>query len=174
MPENQTLNGNKSHPITCPQNKWLPVDFQEIWEYRERLYSFVSRDVKNRNQQTGLEFIRAIIQLLFMMIIFTLFFGRFAKILSEGVPDPLFSFAALLPWTLFYEGPNRSTTSRVCNGDTRSDDIAIRVKGLGKKLAIGEPQENYSTLRDAIVNSVQAPFNRASPSEEFLSAQRML
>lgn len=174
MPENQTLKGNKSHLIIHPPKKWVPLEFREIWEYRKQLYSFVSRDVEVHNQQTALEFIQAIIQQLFMTLIFTLFFGRFTKILSEGIPYPLFSFAALLPWTLFSEVPNRSTTSMVCNGDTMSDDIPIRVKGLGKTHTICGPQENYPTLRDAIVNSVQAPFNRASPSEEFLSAQRML
>jgi len=57
-----------------------------------------------------------------------------------------------------------------------TDDIAIRVRGLGKKYALGGSQEKYHTLRDAIVNSVKAPFKRfhhTPPSEEFLSAQRM-
>jgi lipopolysaccharide transport system permease protein len=98
-----------------PPKKWVPIDFHELWEYRELLYSFVSRDVKVRYKQTALGFLWAIIQPLFMMIIFSLFFGGFAKIPSDGVPYPLFSYAALLPWTLFAEGLSRSTTSMVSN-----------------------------------------------------------
>ena len=109
--------GNTPIPtlIIRPPKKWVPVDFRELWEYRELLYSFVSRDVKIRYKQTALGFLWAIIQPLFMMVIFTLFFGGFAKIPSDGVPYPLFSFAALLPWTLFSEGLTRSTTSMVSN-----------------------------------------------------------
>jgi lipopolysaccharide transport system permease protein len=101
--------------IIRPPKKWVPVDLHELWEYRELLYSFVARDVKIRYKQTALGFLWAIIQPLFMMVIFTLFFGGFAKIPSDGVPYPLFSFAALLPWTLFAEGLTRSTTSMVSN-----------------------------------------------------------
>ncbi|GAB6285096.1 MAG: hypothetical protein STSR0009_12970 [Methanoregula sp.] len=82
----------------------MPVDFHELWEYREILYSFVSRDVKVRYKQTALGFLWAIIPPLFMMVIFTMFFGGFAKIPSNGVPYPLFRYAVLLPWTLFAEG----------------------------------------------------------------------
>lgn len=101
--------------IIRPPKKWVPIDFHELWEYRELLYSFVARDVKIRYKQTALGFLWAIIQPLFMMVIFTLFFGGFAKIPSDGVPYPLFSFAALLPWTLFSEGLGRSTSSMVGN-----------------------------------------------------------
>lgn len=101
--------------IIRPPKKWVPIDFHELWEYRELLYSFVARDVKIRYKQTALGFLWAIIQPLFMMVIFTLFFGGFAKIPSDGVPYPLFSFAALLPWTLFSEGLSRSTSSMVGN-----------------------------------------------------------
>jgi lipopolysaccharide transport system permease protein len=73
--------------------------------------------VKIRYKQTALGFLWAIIQPLFMMVIFTLFFGGFAKIPSDGVPYPLFSFAALIPWTLFAEGLTRSTTSMVSNAN---------------------------------------------------------
>jgi lipopolysaccharide transport system permease protein len=100
-----------------PPKKWVPVDLHELWEYRELLYSFVSRDVKIRYKQTALGFLWAIIQPLFLMVVFTLFFGSLAKIPSEGIPYPLFSFAALIPWTLFAEGLTRSTTSMVQNAN---------------------------------------------------------
>ncbi|MGA2913328.1 MAG: ABC transporter permease [Methanoregula sp.] len=98
-----------------PPKKWVPVDLHELWEYRELLYNFVARDVKIRYKQTALGFLWAIIQPLFLMVVFTLFFGSLAKIPSEGIPYPLFSFTALIPWTLFAEGLTRSTTSTVQN-----------------------------------------------------------
>jgi lipopolysaccharide transport system permease protein len=101
--------------IIRPPKKWVPIDIHELWNYRELLYSFTVRDIKIRYKQTALGFLWAIIQPLFMMVIFTLFFGGFAKIPSDGVPYPLFSFAALIPWTLFSEGLTRSTTSMVSN-----------------------------------------------------------
>lgn len=101
--------------IIRPPKKWIPLDFHELWEYRELLLNFVSRDIKVRYKQTALGFLWAIIQPLFMMLIFTIFFGVFANIPSDGVPYPLFNYAALLPWTLFSEGLTRSTTSMVIN-----------------------------------------------------------
>jgi lipopolysaccharide transport system permease protein len=101
--------------IIRPPRKWVPVDFLEIWNYRELLTSFTVRDIKIRYKQTALGFAWAIIQPLFMMVIFTVIFGGFAKIPSDGVPYPLFSFAALLPWMLFSEGLSRSTMSMVGN-----------------------------------------------------------
>ena len=98
-----------------PPKKWVPVDLHELWEYRELLHSFVSRDVKIRYKQTALGFLWAIIQPFFLMVVFSLFFGRLAKIPTEGIPYPLFSFAGLIPWTLFAEGLTRSTTSMVHN-----------------------------------------------------------
>ncbi|MEI6293953.1 MAG: ABC transporter permease [Methanomicrobiales archaeon] len=100
-----------------PPKKWAPINFTELWHYRELLYSFVLRDVKIRYKQTALGFLWAIIQPLFLMVVFTLFFGNLAKIPSEGIPYPLFTFAALIPWTLFAEGITRSTTSMVSNAN---------------------------------------------------------
>jgi len=101
----------------CPPRKWVPVDLHELWNYRELLISFTMRDIKIRYKQTALGFAWAIIQPLFMMVIFTVIFGGFAQIPSDGVPYPLFSFAALLPWMLFSEGLTRSTTSMVINSN---------------------------------------------------------
>ena len=110
---------NPSPPtlIIRPPRKWVPVDFHELWNYRELLTSFTMRDIRIRYKQTALGFAWAIIQPLFMMIIFTVIFGGFAKIPSDGVPYPLFSFAALLPWMLFSEGLTRSTMSMVANSN---------------------------------------------------------
>ena len=103
--------------VIRPPRKWVPVDFKELWEYREFLYFFTWRDVKLRYKQTGLGIAWAIIQPLFLMIVFSLFFGGLAQIPSDGVPYPLFSLAALLPWTLFAEGMTRSTISMVSNAN---------------------------------------------------------
>jgi lipopolysaccharide transport system permease protein len=123
MISTQTVSPNSTVGETEPTikirapKKWVPINFSEIWQYRELLYFFVWRDVKIRYKQTALGFLWAIIQPLFMMVIFTIFFGGLAKIPSEGIPYPLFSFAALLPWTLFAEGLTRSTTSMVSNAN---------------------------------------------------------
>jgi lipopolysaccharide transport system permease protein len=103
--------------VIRPPRKWVPVDFHELWEYRELLYFFTWRDVKLRYKQTGLGIAWAVIQPLLMMVIFTLFFGRLAGIPSDDVPYPLFAMTALLPWTLFAEGMTRSTVSMVANAN---------------------------------------------------------
>lgn len=110
--------GDQEHLIKIrPPKKWVPVDFHELWEYRELLVSFFIRDVKIRYKQTVLGFLWAIIQPFFLMVVFSLFFGRLAQIPSDGIPYPLFSFAALIPWTLFAEGLTRSSTSMVNNAN---------------------------------------------------------
>ena len=103
------------HLHISPPKKWIPIDLHELWNYRELLYSFTWRDVKIRYKQTALGFLWAVIQPLCMMLIFTVFFGRLAKIPSDGIPYPLFVLAALLPWTLFAEGLTRSTNSMISN-----------------------------------------------------------
>jgi lipopolysaccharide transport system permease protein len=103
------------HLHISPPKKWIPIDLHELWNYRELLYTFTWRDVKIRYKQTALGFLWAILQPLCMMLIFTVFFGRLAKIPSDGIPYPLFVLAALLPWTLFAEGITRSTSSMITN-----------------------------------------------------------
>lgn len=101
--------------VICPPKKWVPIDFQEIWKYRNLLYNFISRDIKIRYKQTVFGFLWVIIQPVIMMIIFSIIFGRFANIPSDGIPYPIFSFVALTPWTLFSEGLSRSATGMVAN-----------------------------------------------------------
>jgi len=98
-----------------PPKKWTSINTHELWNYRELLYTFIWRDVKVRYKQTVLGFLWVIIQPLFMMVIFTFFFGNLAGIPSDNVPYPLFVLAALLPWALFSEGITRSTLSMVSN-----------------------------------------------------------
>jgi lipopolysaccharide transport system permease protein len=111
-----TRAGDEIHLLIIrPPRKWVPIDFREIWSYRELIYFFVWRDIKIRYKQTALGFSWALIQPLFMMIIFTIFFGGLANIPSEGIPYPVFTLAGIIPWTLFAEGLTRSTTSMVIN-----------------------------------------------------------
>ena len=96
-----------------PIHGWLPINLYELWLYRELLYFLVWRIIKVRYKQTILGVAWAVIQPFFMMVIFTLFFGKFMKVPREGISYPLFSYAALLPWMLFSEGISRSTNSLV-------------------------------------------------------------
>ena len=100
-----------------PLRGWIPINFRELWVYRELLYFLVWREIKVRYKQTVLGVAWAILQPFFMMVIFSLFFGRFVDVPSEGIPYPLFSYAALLPWMLFNEGLNRSVNSLVEDTD---------------------------------------------------------
>jgi lipopolysaccharide transport system permease protein len=87
--------------------------FRELWEYRELLYFLTWRDIKVRYKQTLLGIAWVIIQPFFTMVVFSLFFGRLAKVPSDGIPYPIFSFAALVPWTFFANGLSQSSNSLV-------------------------------------------------------------
>ena len=96
-----------------PSKGWISLKLGDLWEYRELFYFLVWRDVKVRYKQTALGAVWAIIQPLFTVVIFSLFFGRLAKVPSDGIPYPLFSFTALVPWTFFSYGLNQSANSLV-------------------------------------------------------------
>lgn len=100
-----------------PSKGWVSLRLRELWEYRELLYFLTWRDVKVRYKQTVMGAAWAIIQPLFTMVVFSIFFGRLAKVPSDGVPYPIFSFAALVPWTLFSNGLNQSANSLVGNSN---------------------------------------------------------
>lgn len=87
----------------------LSAALRELWRYRELLYFLTWRDIKVRYKQTLLGFSWAILQPLIAMVIFSLFFGRLAKMPSDGLPYPLFSFAALVPWTFFSTGVGKAS-----------------------------------------------------------------
>ena len=87
--------------VIQPTKRWSLLSFKDIWAYRELLFFLTWRDVKVRYKQTALGAAWAILQPLFMMIIFTIFFGRLAGVDSAGVPYPIFALAGLVPWTFF-------------------------------------------------------------------------
>src|SRR5690242_19588680 len=97
----------------APSKGWVPLKLRELWEYRELLYFLVWRDIKVRYKQTALGATWAIIQPFFTMVVFSLFFGRLAGIPSDGVPYPIFSYVALVPWTYFANGLTLSADSLV-------------------------------------------------------------
>ena len=92
---------------------WVSLRLRELFDYRELLYFLVWRDVKVRYKQTALGASWAIIQPFFTMVVFSLFFGKLAKIPSDGVPYPIFSFAALVPWTFFATSLTNASNSLV-------------------------------------------------------------
>lgn len=110
--------GGRAHAATAtiriePSHGWVRLQLDELWEYRELLYFLVWRDIKVRYKQTVLGAAWAIIQPLMTMVVFSLFFGRLAKVPSDGIPYPIFSYAALVPWTFFSNGLTQSTSSLV-------------------------------------------------------------
>jgi lipopolysaccharide transport system permease protein len=95
----------------------VPLRLGELWEYRELLYFFVWRDIKVRYKQTVLGVAWAIIQPFFTMIVFSIFFGRLAKVPSDGFPYPVWNYAALVPWHFFSYGLSQSSNSLVSNAN---------------------------------------------------------
>ena len=88
----------------------LSLDLAELWAYRELLYFFVWRDIKVRYKQTVIGAAWAILQPVLTMVVFSLFFGRLAKIPSQGLPYPIFYYCALLPWTYFATAMQTATS----------------------------------------------------------------
>jgi len=96
-----------------PSKGWVSLKLSELWEYRELLYFLTWRDIKIRYKQTALGAAWAVIQPVFTMIVFSIFFGKLARMPSDGIPYPIFSFAALVPWTLFVYGLTQASNSLV-------------------------------------------------------------
>jgi lipopolysaccharide transport system permease protein len=96
-----------------PTRGWVSLGLGELWRYRELIYFFIWRDIKVRYKQTILGGAWAIIQPFFTMLIFSIFFGRLAKIPSDSVPYPIFTYTALVPWQFFANGITQSSTSLV-------------------------------------------------------------
>ena len=101
--------------IIRPSTGWTPLDLGGLWRCRGLLYFLVWRDVKVRYKQTLLGIVWAVLQPLLMMVVFTIIFGHFAKISSDGVPYALFTYCALVPWTFFALAFAQATNSLVDN-----------------------------------------------------------
>lgn len=101
--------------VIRPSRGWVPLKLADLWEFRELLYFLVWRDIKVRYKQTALGVAWAIIQPFFTMVVFSVFFGRLAKMPSDGIPYPIFAYCALLPWQLFAHALSESGNSLVAN-----------------------------------------------------------
>jgi lipopolysaccharide transport system permease protein len=100
-----------------PSHGWISLKLRELWDYRELLYFLAWRDIKVRYKQTLLGAAWAILQPFFTMVIFSIFFGRLAKMPSDGVPYPIFAYAALVPWTFFAHSLTQASNSLVTSGN---------------------------------------------------------
>lgn len=101
--------------IIEPGTGWPALRLREVWEFRDLLYFLVWREIKVRYKQTALGVAWAMIQPLFTMVVFTLFFGRLGRMPSDGLPYPLFTYSALLPWQLFAFALTEASNSVVAN-----------------------------------------------------------
>jgi len=106
-------------PVTIirPSRGWISLNLHDLWEYRELLYFLTWRDIKVRYKQTVLGAAWAIIQPFFTMVVFSVFFGKLAKMPSDDIPYPIFSYAALVPWTFFANGLSQSSSSLVASAN---------------------------------------------------------
>jgi lipopolysaccharide transport system permease protein len=100
-----------------PAARWPRVDLKELWLYRQLLYFLVWRDLKVRYAQTVLGIGWAVLQPLLSMLVFTVIFGRFAKVPSDGVPYAVFSLAAVVPWNYFSTAFSASSSSLVASSN---------------------------------------------------------
>ncbi len=110
---------SKSRPFVRRQARpgWVAIDFAELWCYRELLVFQAVRDIKVRYKQTILGAAWAILQPVMMMVVFSIFFGKLARVPSDGIPYPIFTFCALLPWQLFAYALTYSSNSLVDNAN---------------------------------------------------------
>jgi lipopolysaccharide transport system permease protein len=100
-----------------PTRGWVALQLRELWLYRELLFFLTWRDVLIRYKQTALGAVWAIIQPVMQMVVFSLFFGRLARMPSEGIPYPIFNYAALLPWNYFANALLNSSNSLVTSSN---------------------------------------------------------
>src|ERR1700719_1136806 len=98
-----------------PSRGFLRLKLRDLWDYRELLYFLVWRDIKVRYKQTAMGAAWAILQPVMTMLVFSVFFGRLAKVPSDGVPYPVFVYVALLPWQLFAFALAESANSLVAS-----------------------------------------------------------
>ena len=124
--------------IIEPQKGWRPIDFQEVWRYRELLYFLTWRDIKVQYKQTVLGPAWALFRPVFNLVIFSVVFGKFANFPSEGVPYPIFVFAGMLPWMFFANAVNHASTSLLNHVGILSKvyfpRILLPVAGMGSGL----------------------------------------
>jgi lipopolysaccharide transport system permease protein len=103
--------------VIRPGKGLFDLELGNVWRYRELLHTLMMRDIQVLYKQAALGAAWAIIQPVFAVVVFTVVFGNFAKMPSDGIPYPIFAFAAVLPWTYFAEATRRSSTGLVDDAD---------------------------------------------------------
>ena len=101
--------------IIKPKRGLVPIDFKELWRYRELFWFLALRDILVRYKQTAIGIVWAVIQPVLIMIVFTVIFGKVAKLPSDGIPYPILTFVALLPWQFFSDALSQTSNSVVNN-----------------------------------------------------------
>lgn len=111
------MNSLPEKPIIViePSRGWISLNLGDLFNYYDLIYILVQRDIKVRYKQTVLGVVWAVIQPLFTMLVFTLFFGKLANIQTDGIPYPIFAYAGLLPWTFFSNAVTNSGNSLITN-----------------------------------------------------------
>ena len=105
--------GAARQTVIRPSKGLLDLELDNVWRYRELLRTLMMRDIQVLYKQAALGAAWAVIQPLFAVLVFTIVFGAFAKMPSDGIPYPIFAFAAVLPWTYFAEATRRASTGLV-------------------------------------------------------------
>lgn len=103
--------------VITPQKGWLNINIKELWDYRELAYFFVWREIKVRYKQTIIGAAWAIFKPFVAMLIFTFFFGRLAKMPSDGIPYPVFVYVGLLLWNYFSFALSHASDSMIGNAN---------------------------------------------------------
>jgi lipopolysaccharide transport system permease protein len=101
--------------VIQPTQGWSSLGLRDVWEYRELLFFFLWRDIKGKYRQMALGPLWIIIKPALAMIVFSLVFGELARLPSDDLPYPIFSYAALLPWSFFSSAVSQATYSLVSN-----------------------------------------------------------
>jgi lipopolysaccharide transport system permease protein len=109
--------GADRQTLIRPTKGLFDLELGNVWRYRELLHTLMMRDIQVLYKQAALGAAWAIIQPMFAVVVFTVVFGNFAKMPSDGIPYPIFAFAAVLPWTYFAEATRRSSTGLVDDAD---------------------------------------------------------
>ena len=114
------IGGILNYTVIKPKKGWQLIDIKELKEYKDLLYFWVMREIKIRYKQTVLGFTWALIRPVASMVVFTVVFGNMAKVPSDGIPYPIFSYAALMPWTYFSQSLSKSTQSLITQANVIS------------------------------------------------------
>lgn len=109
--------GSRPRTVIKPSSGWAALRIHEIWSFRELMYFLVWRDLKVRYRQTALGVVWVLLQPLVMMVVIAVFFGIVIDVPSDGVPYPIFVFAALLPWTFFSQSLMGASMSLLTNAN---------------------------------------------------------